>query len=150
MKKIKLPLWVGIFLGISLFILALLAIKNLPDTKEHSFPTAILKITPYQSPTTISTSTQIVASTPLAENTSIPGVFSINMKVRVQFTGEEGLRIHKDPNIESQVLAVARENSLWIIIEGPTINEGRIWWKVQSLENGLSGWAVQDYLSIAY
>jgi hypothetical protein len=47
-------------------------------------------------------------------------------------------------------LTIASENSLWIIIEGPTINESRVWWKIQSQDSAMTGWAVQDYLAAEY
>lgn len=140
----------GILLGIGLFILALIVIYSFPDTKENSLPTAVLKITPYQPTATISSAdqTEITAST--AQTTALPGVFATGMNVRVSNTGGDGLKIHTEPTIESDTLTIASESSLWIIIEGPTINESRIWWKIQTQDSAVTGWAVQDYLAAEY
>ncbi len=150
MRKSKLPFIMGTLLGIGLFILALVVIFSFPDTKENALPTAVLKITPYLPTMTISSAgqTEIAAST--EQTTALPGVFAMGMRVRVSNTGGEGLKIHTEPTIESDTLTIASENSLWIIIEGPTINESRIWWKIQAQDSAVTGWAVQDYLAAEY
>ncbi len=150
MRKTKLPFLLGILLGVGLFILALVVVFSFPDTKENALPTAVLKITPYLPAVTISSENQAENTASAQESTALPGVFATGMRVRVFNTGGEGLKIHNESNIESDTLTIASENSLWIIIEGPTINESRIWWKIQSQDSVMTGWAVQDYLAAEY
>ena len=150
MKRSKLPFLFGIILGIGFFILVLVIIFSFPNTKESALPTAVLNITPYLPTSTVSSAYQIETAVSTEQTTAIPGVFATNMRVRVSNTGGDGLKIHKEPAIESDTLTIASENSLWIIVEGPTINQSRIWWKIQSQDNGTTGWAVQDYLTAEY
>ncbi len=150
MRNPKWTFYMGLIFGIGLFILTLVAIFSIPHAAVGSVPTAILRVTSFQPTTTISANEQTAISGTSEVETAIPGVFAINMRVRVSDTGGEGLKIHKEPNIESDTLTIATENSLWIIIDGPTINESRIWWKIQAQDSGTEGWAVQDYLSAEY
>ncbi|NMC28810.1 MAG: hypothetical protein GYA45_01910 [Pelolinea sp.] len=150
MKRSKLPFLFGIILGIGFFILVLVIIFSFPNTKESALPTAVLNITPYLPTSTVSSAYQTETAVSTEQTTAIPGVFATNMRVRVSNTGGDGLKIHKEPAIESDTLTIASENSLWIIVEGPTINQSRIWWKIQSQDNGTTGWAVQDYLTAEY
>lgn len=150
MKRSKLPFLFGIILGIGFFILVLVIIFSFPNTKESALPTAVLNITPYLPASTVSSAYQTETAVSTEQTTAIPGVFATNMRVRVSNTGGDGLKIHKEPAIESDTLTIASENSLWIIVEGPTINQSRIWWKIQSQDNGTTGWAVQDYLTAEY
>ena len=150
MKRSKLPFLFGIILGIGFFILVLVIIFSFPNTKESALPTAVLNITPYLPTSTVSSAYQTETAVSTEQTTAIPGVFATNMRVRVSNTGGDGLKIHKEPTIESDTLTIASENSLWIIVEGPTINQSRIWRKIQSQDNGTTGWAVQDYLTAEY
>ncbi len=150
MKRSKLPFLFGIILGIGFFILVLVIIFSFPNTKESALPTAVLNITPYLPTSTVSSAYQTETAVSTEQTTAIPGVSATNMRVRVSNTGGDGLKIHKEPAIESDTLTIASENSLWIIVEGPTINQSRIWWKIQSQDNGTTGWAVQDYLTAEY
>ncbi|HOJ01871.1 MAG TPA: hypothetical protein PLL88_09660 [Anaerolineaceae bacterium] len=150
MKKSTLPFWLGTFLGIGSFILALIVIFSFPDTKDDALPTAIVKITPYVPTATNSMVEQTEIASSQEQATALPGVFATNMRVRVSNTGGDGLKIHTEAGIESDTLTIASENSLWMIVEGPTIKESRIWWKIQSLDSAIAGWAVQDYLTAEY
>ncbi|RJQ43677.1 MAG: hypothetical protein C4545_02770 [Anaerolineaceae bacterium] len=146
----KIPFLLGTIMGLGLFALTLVVIFSFPDTKSDAKPTAVLQITPYQPTPTISPENQVESDSSAQQATAIPGVFATDMRVRVSNTGGDGLKIHSEPNTESSTLTIASENSLWIIIEGPIINESRIWWKLWSDETGTTGWAVQDYLAAEY
>jgi len=149
MKKNRLPFWLGLIMGMGAFVIVLLIIFSFPDIKNDSQPTAVLNITPYLPSPTLPNTPENSSSIDEQE-TSIPGVFTTDMHVQVINTGGDGLKIHSEPAIESDTLTIAPEGSLWIIIEGPTILEGRVWWKMWSDENGTTGWAVQDYLTATY
>ena len=150
MRKNKLPFLLGAILGAGLFILLILVVTSLPDIKSEVNPTAILVVTPYKPTPTAFIEGEQTGTGDETQATALPGVFSIDMRVRVLNTGGDGLKIHSEPNIDAQTLTVAAENSIWKIMDGPTIEEGRVWWKVWSEESGMSGWAVQDYLTAEY
>ncbi len=149
MRNHKWTIYVGLAFGIGIFILTLIAVLSIPQTKTRAIPTAVIKITSFQ-PTATVFNEQQTESAVSEEGTAIPGVFALNMKVRVSNTDGDGLKVHNEPDIESDTLTIAAEDSLWIIIDGPIISESRIWWKIQSQGSGIEGWAVQDYLSAEY
>lgn len=150
MIKHKIPLIIGSILGIGLFVVLLLLIISIPDIKSEGRPTAVLLVTPYEPTATAFTQAEVSSEDSVIQPTSIPGVFSIDMQVRVSNTGGDGLKVHSEPAIESDTLTIASENSVWIIIEGPILKDGRIWWKILSESSQISGWAVQDYLNTVY
>ena len=141
---------IGAILGIGLFFLFLAAVLSIPDTKSEGKPTALLIITPIAA-TPVPVSEEDTGDlTTNPQETALPGVFAVDMRVAVVNTGGDGLKVHSEPDIESDTLTIAADGSAWIIIEGPTIKEGRVWWKMWSESSGLTGWAVQDYLTAAY
>ena len=77
-----------------------------------------------------------------------PGVFALGMQVIVKGTGGDGLRIRNQPGQQSDIMRLASEGSLWQIIEGPHLMDGYIWWHIKEKDSGISGWAVQDYLTV--
>ncbi|HAF61323.1 MAG TPA: hypothetical protein DCK95_03240 [Anaerolineaceae bacterium] len=144
------PLIVGAILGIGLFFLLLATILSIPDIKNEGKPTAILIITPLAATSVPVSEEGNGELAPRQTETALPGVFAVDMRVTVANTGGDGLKVHSEPDIESDTLTIASDGSVWIIIEGPTIKEGRVWWKMWSESSGLTGWAVQDYLTAVY
>lgn len=79
---------------------------------------------------------------------AIPGVFAPGMRVVISGTGNEGLNIRQEPGTENPVLYLAQEGETYVILEGPVIEDGLIWWTIkQDPEGRKTGWAVQDYFS---
>lgn len=148
MKKNRLSFWLGTSMGVAAFAIILFIIFSFPDIKNEVQPTAILHVTPYYPSATPSEQEQQTVSA-AEQATALPGVFATDMRVQVANTEGHGLKIHSQPAIESDTLTIASEGSQWIIIEGPTIIEGRIWWKMWSEQSGITGWAVQEYLIAA-
>ncbi len=75
------------------------------------------------------------------------GIYAIGMKVVVQGTGEDGLRLRSLAGREYETIYIAREGEVFIISDGPKVTSGYIWWQIRSVNsNDLSGWAVQDFL----
>ena len=69
------------------------------------------------------------------------------MKVIVQGTGNDGLRLRVSAGRENETFYIAREGEVFIINDGPKVTSGYIWWQIRSVNsNELIGWAVQDFL----
>ena len=85
------------------------------------------------------------------EATEIPsmvGVIALGMNIKVSGTGNEGLRMRAGAGIDQQTMFVAQEGESFQIIDGPTVLDSLIWWKIQSVNDpGKSGWSVQDYMA---
>lgn len=81
------------------------------------------------------------------DTTSIPGVFALGMIIKVNGTGNEGLRMRFGAGINQSTLYLAQEGEQFRIIDGPAIIDGLIWWKIESLNDSTKvGWSVQDYM----
>lgn len=141
---------IGAILGIGLFFLLMAVVLSIPDTKNEGKPTAVLILSPLESTSTPEIQQTEGDSQTGQQETVLPGVFAVDMRVTVVNTGGDGLKIHNEPNLESDTLTIAADGSVWIIIDGPIITEGRIWWKMWSDSTGMQGWAVQDYLTAVY
>ena len=78
---------------------------------------------------------------------AMKGVIAIGMNIKVNGTGNEGLRMRSDAGIEQTTLYLAQEGELFEIIDGPKIIDGLIWWKIKALNDSKKiGWSVQDYM----
>ena len=75
-----------------------------------------------------------------------PGVFSVGTHIHIYKTGGDGLRIRSIAGFDGIPMYLGLEGEEYEIVEGPKINEGKIWWKIVSISNSQKiGWAVQDY-----
>ena len=81
-----------------------------------------------------------------SQTPNLPGVFSVGMYIHISKTGGDGLRIRSFAGFDGIPIYLGSEGEEFEIIEGPKINEGKIWWKIVSINNPQkNGWAVQDY-----
>jgi len=113
------------------------SIISLKDTSK-------IMITPYLgswNSTTPSNESFNASQTP-----NLPGVFSVGMYVHISKTGGDGLMIRSFAGFDGIPMYLGSEEEEFEIVEGPKINEGKIWWKIVSISNSQKiGWAVQDY-----
>ena len=76
-----------------------------------------------------------------------PGVFSVDMYIHIYKTEGDGLRIRSFAGFDGIPMYLGLEGEKFEIVEGPKINDSKIWWKIVSISNPQKiGWAVQDYL----
>jgi hypothetical protein len=76
-------------------------------------------------------------------------IFARGLKVIVQGTGGEGLRIHQTAGQDSPTIYLANESDLFVIIDGPVITGGYVWWRIKSSRaENILGWVVQDFLQL--
>ena len=75
-----------------------------------------------------------------------PGVFSVGMHIHIYKTEGDGLRIRSSAGFDGIPMYLGSEGEEFEIVEGPKINESKIWWKIVSISTPKKiGWAVQDY-----
>ena len=136
-----------ISISMCLFVLLLqyLIVPNIAIERTEKFQLEITPISSEQSQSlqaTIQVNDQTVINTP-----PVPGVIAIGMKLFINGTANEGLRMHSDPGINQPTLFLAKEGEEIIIIDGPVITDGLIWWKINVINDpNRIGWSVQDYL----
>ena len=136
---------VFIFLLIGFIFLASFFI--FPSENNSRIESKITIIT-YNSPTS-----EISTLKPINPITSSPDpnniVFAKGFKVNIIGTEGEGLRLHQAAGQESPTIYLANEGDLYIIIDGPVITGGYVWWQIRSLSTETNtGWAVQDFLQV--
>ena len=112
-----------------------------------STPKANLEVIPAESIPTVDTGLLIITPT----NTTIPEMevngISIQKFVKIQGTEGVGLRIRNNPGTDSEVVFLANESEVFVVIGGPEENDGILWWELTTpYDETRSGWASADYL----
>jgi hypothetical protein len=133
-------LLIGVFLWVSVIFIKTLSIQYL-----HAKPQSLenILITPYITALPLDRFNESTDT----NGQSLSGVFELEMKVSVSGTGNDGLRMRKQPGITEEILYIASEGEILKIIDGPQIIESQIWWGLVSQDNPIkSGWSVQDFL----
>ena len=113
----------------------------LTQSKISLKDTSTIMITPYLGDwnSTKSSNELLKAS----QTPNLPGVFSICMHIYISKTGGDGLRIRSLAGFDGIPTYLGLEGEGFVIIEGPKLNEGKIWWKIVSINNPKKiGWAV--------
>jgi hypothetical protein len=95
--------------------------------------------------------TQTPVPTPTsAEQVPLPsGDIAIGDYVQVSGTGGDGLRLHSEAGVSSDVRYIAIEAEVFLVKDGPIVADGYTWWRLQDpyTENAV-GWGVGNYLVI--
>jgi hypothetical protein len=69
--------------------------------------------------------------------------------VKIARTGGVGLRIRQEPGTSGEVVFIANESEVFIVIGGPVEKDGIIWWQLSTpYDETRSGWASADYLAL--
>ncbi len=67
--------------------------------------------------------------------------------VKIQGTGGAGLRIRSEPGTNTEVMFLANESEVFLVIGGPETVDGLLWWKLATpYDENRQGWAAADYL----
>ena len=73
---------------------------------------------------------------------------SVQRFVKIEGTGGIGLRIRKEPGMDTEVQFIANESEVFIVIGGPEEKDGILWWQLSTpYDETRSGWASSEYLS---
>jgi len=117
----------------------------LTQTKINLKDTSTILITPYRESSNSTKSSNELFKP--SQTPNLPGVFSVDMNVRISNTGGDGLKIRSFAGFDVIPMYLGAEGEKFEIIDGPTIRDSKIWWKIASISNPKKiGWAVQDYL----
>ncbi len=99
---------------------------------------------PPQLPTLVPTFTPI----PTPDNAIAPEEITIGFYAVVANTDGTGVRMRGGPSVNNISLLVVPEGEVGLVLDGPTENDGFLWWQLQ-LEDGTEGWAAGDFLEPA-
>lgn len=110
---------------------------------------ANLDLLPADSIPTVNTDLLIITPTStLPPTLEIDGV-SVEKYVKIEGTGGVGLRIRKEPGTSADVVFLANESEVFIVIGGPVEKDGITWWQLTTpYDETRNGWASADYLTM--
>ncbi len=94
-----------------------------------------------ETPTSIPTLTP----EPTADLGDLPTVVTVGFYARVTNTDGAGLSVRGGPSTDNQKLVTAAEDSIVLVLEGPTEGSSYTWWKVV-LDDGTEGWMAAQFL----
>jgi len=108
---------------------------------------ASLEIIPAGQIPTADTSLLIITPTStLPAQAEVNGV-TIQNFVKIEGTGGVGLRIRRSPGVDAEIVFLANESEVFIVIGGPEEKDGILWWQLTTpYDDSRSGWASADYL----
>lgn len=110
---------------------------------------ANLDVMPAVSIPTVDSSLLIITPTntlpPLPEYEGV----GVQKFVKIEGTDGVGLRIRREPGTSSDVVFLANESEVFIVIGGPVDKDGILWWQLSTpYDESRSGWASADYLTM--
>ena len=129
-------------------VLSLFAFRPAPAPRGQ--PTVMLNVIPAPTATPI-LPTPSPAATPTATKgmppSPPPGIIAIGSYVEVNSTGTDGLRLHAEPALNSEVPFVGMEAEVFQVQDGPRQADGYTWWYLSApFDKNRRGWAVSNYL----
>ncbi len=87
--------------------------------------------------------------TPIAPPPPPNGSITLGAFIQIRGTGGDGLRLRSEPSLKGTILALAKENEIFQVVEGPHIADGYTWWRLISPKDPhRGGWTVANYLSL--
>jgi len=141
---------VGAILVAIALLLYLFLLLNGIAYKQQSNATqqANLDVLPAVSVPTADTSLLIITPTnTIPPQPEYEGV-GVERFVKIEGTEGVGLRIRKEPGTSSDVVFLANESEVFIVIGGPVEKDGILWWQLTTpYDETRSGWASADYLT---
>ncbi len=101
---------------------------------------------PLQSPTTRPTGTALAGNSRSACPGARPSRLHIGDRAYVSYDPPDPNRVRAQPGTDASVLGRIYPGEEVLILDGPECANGWVWWKVQSLETGLTGWTSEGDL----
>ncbi len=69
--------------------------------------------------------------------------------IQISGTGGSGVNVRLTPNLNGEASFVAQESEVFLIIGGPTSQDGYTWWQISTpYDQSRQGWAVDQYMHI--
>ena len=71
----------------------------------------------------------------------------VGSNVQIIGTDGEGLRLRRDPSLNSEIVYLGLEGEIFLVKGGPQERDGYLWWQlVAPLNESRTGWAVSNFL----
>lgn len=130
-------------------VLVAILVASQPAHSPGVVNTAIVNLIPAPSatppiPTPLPTPTTAPVPTAVSQ-----GPLTIGALVQITGTGNDGLRLRKDPGLEGQFQFLAIEAEVYRVTDGPREVDGYTWWYlVNPYQESVQGWGVANYLAV--
>jgi len=93
--------------------------------------------------------TATVSLLPVPTATPLPNQIAIGGYVMIAGTEGQGLRLRKDPGLNSALLFLGNDSEVFKVKDGPVQADNLTWWYlVAPYDVTRAGWAASDYLSV--
>lgn len=110
-------------------------------------PEVTLIVAPTLTPTVLNP-TQTPTPTPTSIFFLPEGVIGVGVYVQVTGTGTAGLRMRGEPGLDGSVNFSAMESEVFLVIDGPELNDGYTWWHLEApYDQDRNGWSAADFLT---
>ncbi|MBN1264396.1 MAG: hypothetical protein JXA25_02805 [Anaerolineales bacterium] len=134
----------GLFLTL-LFLVLLPKIFSLKGTTSSAGYTAT--VIPYVFTKPQQTETQETPTTAGSQLDLNIVKYTAGDSVIVSHTEGQGLRLREYPSLGSQMLFLAQEGDLYIVVGGPSDADGYRWWYLENQQDTAQrGWGVEEFL----
>ena len=109
---------------------------------------AYLDVIPAASiPTVDASLLEILPTSTIPSPVDVNGV-TVQKFVKIEGTGGVGLRIRLEPGTDAEVVFLAGESEVFLVIGGPLEKDEIIWWELSTpYDESRNGWASADYLT---
>jgi hypothetical protein len=141
---------VALILGVGFAVsISILIYYSRPPRIKVIAVTAALTVIPSSSTATPTSMEIISTNQPDITPTIQPGSIGISVFVQVSGTGGDGLRLRKEPGLDSEMQFLGLDGELFQVGDGPVDQDGYTWWfVVGSYDETRQGWAAADFLEV--
>ncbi len=131
-------------------VVLLMQLGNQENTEIPEQPTTVLTIIPAPTKTQVITvPTTSNTSTPEPTATLIPNTIGVGAYIKVTGTEGVGLRIRSAAGTTSEVLFLAMDEEVFLIIGGPVEKDDYTWWQLEApYDKTRTGWCAEPFITI--
>ena len=98
---------------------------------------------------TISVPTPTIDPSLVASLTAQPNQIGLNVYVKINGTGTDGLRIRSAPGLNSDMVFHGQESETFLVKDGPQQADGYTWWYIVApYDTTRAGWAAANFLAV--
>jgi len=93
--------------------------------------------------------TATVSLLPVPTATALPNTIAVGGYVMITGTEAQGLRLRKEPGLQSELLFLGNDSEVFKVKDGPIQADDRTWWYLEApYDISRTGWAASDYLTV--
>lgn len=145
-------LWaaIGAMIGFAIIFAVLFIGPWFTSSGLTAGPSPVVTVIANPSATTTLTPSPTGTATQVPTPTATPpeaGELSVGELVEVTGTSGDGLRLREAPGLDSTILMLAFENEVFEVREGPSEQDGYLWWYlVNPYDESKVGWGASNFL----